>query len=276
MVNQPATHDDLAAAAQGFAADFGLTAADYATHRAGFPAAFFARLRANGWVSAGQKAVDLGTGTGTIARGLAKIGCSVIGVDPAEPMLHEARRLAEADALAITWQVGQAEALDCPNASVDLVTAGQCWHWFDGPRTLAEVWRVLRPGGRLIIAHFDWLPVTGNVVAATEQLIAEANPSWKLGGGCGVYPTWFRQLDATAFQEVESFTFDVTVPYTHAGWRGRIRASAGIRGALSAAAVDAFDQRLGQRLAQRFPDDPMGIPHRVFAVTGVKGDGRDG
>ena len=51
--------------------DFGKTADDYAAHRAGFPRALFDRLAAMGIGRSGQRLLDLGTGTGTLARGFA-------------------------------------------------------------------------------------------------------------------------------------------------------------------------------------------------------------
>ena len=73
--------------------NFGLTATDYATHRAGFPESFFECLAARGLVHPGQTVIHLGTGAGTVARGLARRGCQVIGVDIAAPLLDAARRL---------------------------------------------------------------------------------------------------------------------------------------------------------------------------------------
>jgi 2-polyprenyl-3-methyl-5-hydroxy-6-metoxy-1,4-benzoquinol methylase len=61
--------------------DFGRTAADYGRHRAGFPPALFERLEAMGVLRAGMRALDLGTGTGTLARGVAQRGCAVTGLD---------------------------------------------------------------------------------------------------------------------------------------------------------------------------------------------------
>ena len=72
--------------------DFGAAASDYATHRAGFPDSFFARLRALGIGRPAQRVVDLGTGTGTLARGLAAAGCAAFGVDHSHAMVAEARR----------------------------------------------------------------------------------------------------------------------------------------------------------------------------------------
>src|ERR1700719_1216148 len=66
--------------------DFGTTAQDYAAHRAGFPKELFDRLATMGIGRSGQRLLDLGTGTGTLARGFARRGASVVGTDPSEPL----------------------------------------------------------------------------------------------------------------------------------------------------------------------------------------------
>jgi hypothetical protein len=58
----------------------------------------------------------------------------------------------------------------------------------------------------------------------------------------------------------------VDVPYTHAAWRGRVRKSAGVA-ALAADGVAEFDAVLARVLADRFPQDSLTVPHRVFAVV---------
>ncbi len=248
--------------------DFGRTASDYATHRAGFPESFFGRLAERGLGVHGKSVVDLGTGTGSLARGFARRGCRVTGVDLSEAMLDEARRLDASDAVKVSYRVGQAEDTGLPAASADLVTAGQCWHWFRRDAAAAEATRLLKPDGHLVIAHFDWIPLPGNLVDATEQLILDHNPVWTMGGGSGLHPQWLRDLGEAGFRDLETFSYDVAVPYTHAAWRGRIRASAGVGAALGPEAVAAFDTALDAILAERFPAEPLQVPHRVFVVIG--------
>jgi SAM-dependent methyltransferase len=247
--------------------DFGATAGDYARHRAGFPDSLFERLAALGIGRAGQAVVDLGTGTGSLARGFARRGCRVIGIDPAPEMLQAARAL-EADAgVRVEYRVARAERTGLPDAACDVVTAGQCWHWFDRPRAAAEVARILRNDGALVIAHFDWIPLAGNVVRATEELIEQRNPAWKMGRGLGVHPLWLRDLGEAGYRELETFSYDMQVPYTPEAWRGRIRASAGVGASLSAEQTEGFDRELALLLASRFPGALLPIPHRVFAVV---------
>jgi len=246
--------------------DFGRTAQDYAQHRAGFPASLFQRLRTLGIGLAEQDVVDLGTGTGSLARGFARGGCKVVGVDPAGPMLAKASELDAAEGLRIEYRTGYAEQTGLPDAAFDVVGAGQCWHWFDRPRAAAEVARLLRPDGFVVIAHFDWIPLSGNMVRATEELIERYNPDWRMGGGFGVYPAWLRDLGEAHFRQIETFSYDLAVPYTPAAWRGRIRASAGVGGTLTPDGVTAFDAELAALLEQHFPGDTLQVPHRVFAV----------
>ncbi|MCG8349242.1 MAG: class I SAM-dependent methyltransferase [Chloroflexales bacterium] len=246
--------------------DFGLTARDYATHRAGFPDTFFERLAALGIGLPNDVIVDLGTGTGTLARGFAKRGCYVTGIDVAAPLIEEAQQLDNEAKVAVTYRVAPAENTGLPSSVADVATAGQCWHWFDRSRAAAEVARLLRPGGHGVIAHFDWIPLHGNVVEATERLVERYNPAWRMGGGSGIYPLWLRDLAEAGFEQIKTFSYDVHVPYAPMAWRGRLRASAGIGASLSPEQVQEFDADLATLLQSQFPADVLSIHHRVWAV----------
>lgn len=250
--------------------DFGKTADDYARHRAGFPDEFFARLQALGLLRAGARALDLGTGTGTIALGLAARGAAVTALDPAPEMVAQTAARAKERGLAIRAIEGKAESTGLPDAAFDLVIAGQCWHWFDRPRAAAEAMRLLKPGGTLMMAHFDWLRLPEGVVAATEDLVLRHNPAWPSAGKSAPYGPWYVDLRRAGFAGIESFSFEIDVPYSHEGWRGRIRASAGIAASLPPEKVAAFDAEHAALLKREFPADPLAVPHRCWAVWGRK------
>jgi SAM-dependent methyltransferase len=250
--------------------DFGKTADDYARFRAGFPPEFFDRIAALGLVRMGTAALDLGTGTGTIALGLAARGCAVTALDPSAKMLAQVKARGQEAGLIIRRWEARAESTGLPDTAFDLVIAGQCWHWFDRPRAAEEARRVLKPGGALMMAHFDWLRLPSNVVAATEALILKYSPDWHGAGRSAPYGQWYLDLRAAGFGEIESLSFELDVPYTHEAWRGRIRASAGVGASLSPEKVADFDAEHTALLARDFPADPLAIAHRCWAVWGKK------
>ena len=247
--------------------NFGRTASDYGRFRAGFPDALFARLQDSGVIRPGLRVLDLGTGSGSLGRGFARRGCAVVGLDLSPDLIAEARRLDGEAGVRSAYLAGSANQVALASQAFDVVAAGQCWHWFDRGAAAREARRLLAPGGRLAIAHFDWIPLPGNLVEATESLIREYNPDWAMGGGSGLHPDWLADAAMAGFAELETFSFDEAVSYSHEAWRGRIRASAGVGASLPPAQVEAFDRALADLLAERFAADPQGVPHRVFCLT---------
>jgi ubiquinone/menaquinone biosynthesis C-methylase UbiE len=121
------------AAAMGFAR----SAAAYERGRPGYPDDAVDTLVA---ALPGRDVVDLAAGTGKLTRALTARGCDVVAVEP----VAEMRAAIELPARAVA---GRAESTGLPAASADGVTVAQAFHWFDGPRALAEIHRILRPGG---------------------------------------------------------------------------------------------------------------------------------
>jgi SAM-dependent methyltransferase len=247
--------------------DFGKAASDYGRHRAGYPDELYRRLTRFGIGLKGQQVLDLATGTGFLGRGLARQGASVTGLDISIPLMTEARRLDADSGVQMCYVRAKAEATPFKEASFDVVSSGQSWHWFDRAKAANEARRLLRPGGWLLIAHFDWIPLPGNVVEETERLIIKHNPNWAMAGTAGNLPPWARGVAMAGFVGIETFSFDEMTSYTHEGWRGRIRASAGIGGSLSPEKIAAFDRELAAQLRSLFPQDPMGVHHRVIALV---------
>ncbi len=240
---------------------FGKTAEDYAKYRPGFPASFFKELGKRGHVKAGMTILDLGTGTGTIAHGLAEMGCTAVGLDPAERLLEQARRKALPNE---TYVAGSAEKLPFENASFDLVTAGQCWHWFDQGAAGKEIKRVLKPGGKLIIASFDFDPKPGNIVRVTLDLIPKYNPTWNPETRPGFYhPNPDDVPTPDGYTVVEKFVYDEPYPFTLDSWCGRIRASAGVGASMPPDQVVKFDAELRRVLTEKFPEPNWKVPHYI-------------
>ena len=246
--------------------DFGKTARDYARYRTLFPPELFSRLAALGIGLAGQRVADVGTGTGTLARGFAASGCVVAGVDVAPEMLVEARRLDSAAGVVVDYRVAGAEDTGLAAGSWDVVSAGQCWHWFDRSRVLAEVQRLLDPSGALVICYRDYVVEPDNVCAVSEDLVLAYNPGWPMATGYD-YPLWMDELGLAGFSRVELLDFVVDVLFTHEEWRGRMRSSNGVGASLSEDAVAAFDAELASILRSRFSVEPLVVPHRVWGVV---------
>jgi SAM-dependent methyltransferase len=183
--------------------------------------------------------------------------------------MEQAGRLDREAGVETRYVQATAEETGLPDAAFHVVTAGQCWHWFDRPRAAAEARRLLVPGGLLMLAHFDWMPLPGSLVAATEAMILKHNPKWgPMAGGNGLHPWWFDDMEQGGYREIESFTFDLQAPYTHEAWLGRIRASAGVGASLSPDAVARFDADHKAMLARDFPQEILMAPHRVFVISG--------
>lgn len=247
--------------------DFGRTAQDYARYRTVFPTELFGRLAALGLGTPGQRVVDLGAGTGTLGRGFASQGCTVTGVDTAPELLEEARRLDAAQGVASSYRTAPAEDTGLPTGAFDLVCAGQCWHWFDGPRAAAEARRLLAPAGALAVCYRDYRLEPGNVCAASEDLVLAHNPAWTMAGGNATHPELQADLAAAGFSSFHTIDFEIVVEFTHETWRGRMRTCNGVGATLPDEAVAAFDADLAQLLRDRFPEEPLRIPHRIWALA---------
>jgi SAM-dependent methyltransferase len=122
---------------------FGSVAAEYARYRPNYPD------EAVSWLvgDAPATVLELGAGTGKLTRSISALGHRVIATDPDEEMLTLLRE-AVPDAMAIA---STAEEIPLPASSVDVVVAGQAFHWFDAERSWPEIARVLRPGGALAL-----------------------------------------------------------------------------------------------------------------------------
>ena len=118
--------------------------------------------------------IDLGAGTGKLTRLLAAAFGHVVAVEPAEAM----RRLLLTECPGVEALAGTAEKVHLPDASVEAVFVGQAFQHFDEERAIAEVARVLRPGGALVLLWNlpagPWRPPSA---AGAEEVLSKRMPS---------------------------------------------------------------------------------------------------
>lgn len=120
-------------------------AADYVAGRPGYPPEAVTWLREVLGLSAGRKALEVGAGTGKFVPTLRETGCEILALEPIAEMRAQLVR-AYPDVVALA---GTADSIPLPDASVDAVVCAQAFHWFATPQAVAEMRRVLVPGGVL-------------------------------------------------------------------------------------------------------------------------------
>ena len=152
------------------AAGFGNAAAAYERGRPSYPDHAVAYLAAELGLGPATRVLDLAAGTGKLTRLLVEGGADVVAVEPVAAM-----RTVLAEAVpGVPALEGTAEAIPLPDGSVDAVTVAQAFHWFDAGTALAEIHRVLRPGGGLGLiwnargATSEWVAVLRGLVHAVR------------------------------------------------------------------------------------------------------------
>jgi SAM-dependent methyltransferase len=136
----------------------------YQRGRPGYPRAALDFLAARLRLARGRMVVDLAAGTGKLTRPLLATGAEVVAVEP----VAEMRAVLPGAARGVD---GTAEAMPLPDGSADAVTVAQAFHWFDGGAALAEIHRVLRPGGALALV-WNRRRMDEPLNQAIDQLIA--------------------------------------------------------------------------------------------------------
>jgi SAM-dependent methyltransferase len=241
--------------------DWGRTSSEYAKYRDIYPEEFYKTIVDLGLCIQGQSALDLGSGTGVIPRNMYKYGADWTGTDISEKQISQAIRLAKESKMDINFFVASAENTNLPDNYFDVITACQCFLYFDKAKVLLEISRMLKQDGRFLILFMAWLPFESDIAMNSENLVKKYNPNWT-GGGLTRYevkePEWSKDL----FNCINCINYTVDVNFTRESWHGRIIACRGVgASSLSQEEIEKFKEEHWE-LMKALPKEFV-IPHYV-------------
>ena len=228
---------------------FGAAAGDYERSRPSYPQAALDVLRREVGIGRGVTVCDLAAGTGKLTRLLIGLGADVVAVEPV-PGMREQLRASVPDVEVLD---GTAEAIPLPDASVDVVTVAQAFHWFRFEEALAEIARVLRPGGRLAILfnqrdeRTSWVARWNEVIEWHQRRIAQYQ-----------HTDWRALLETAGFTAVDDAHVDWDQPMTRELIAARVRSVSYVAEEPPEVQQDYVDRVLA--LVDGF-DEPFDLPY---------------
>jgi SAM-dependent methyltransferase len=196
---------------------FSSRVANYVKYRPGYPDAAIDLIVARCGLQADSAIADVGSGTGISAEPFLKRGVRVIGVEP-NPAMREAGETLLASYPGFRSANGTAEATSLTDASVDLVVAGQAYHWFDPPAAAVEFRRILRAPGWVALIWNDRQTDTTPFLRDYEALLKTYSTDYTAIDHKNSKPERLGvAFDRVQFDNAQRFDFD--------GLRGRLMSS---------------------------------------------------
>ena len=234
----------------GKAFDWGKTSADYAKFRDIYPQEFYDKIISRNLCINGQKVLDVGTGTGVLPRNMYDYGARWIGTDISENQIKQAKILSEG--MDIDYYVQSTESIHFPDSSLDVITACQCFWYFDHEQIMPEFFHMLKPDGRILVLYMAWLPFEDEVAGASEKLVLKYSPQWS-GAGETIHPILIPDCYHEKFELVYHEEYPLQVHFTRESWNGRMKACRGIGASLAEEEIAAWEQEHIKLLDQIAP-----------------------
>lgn len=245
----------------GQAFDFGKTSALYARYRDIYPKSMYEKLIAFGIGRLGQLILDLGSGTAVLPVNLYHTGAKFTATDISANQVAFGQSLAREQGLdRISFKVCSAEDTGFADNSFDVVTAVQCFHYFDAERAASEIARVLKPGGMFCKIFMDWLPFEDEKIAEMERLVLSYNPAWS-GGGFREFRYSFPNWAEERFRLDTVHSYDEALTFTKEAWLNRVLTCRGVGASLSEERIKSFTEEY-RRLLEKY-DEPLRLKHQI-------------
>ncbi|HCA55139.1 MAG: class I SAM-dependent methyltransferase [Clostridia bacterium] len=215
----------------GKAFDWGKTSEDYARYRDIYPPIFYRKIIDRGLCLKGQTVLDLGTGTGVLPRNMYPYGADWTGTDISPEQIEQAKKLAQAGHMNIRFQTAAAEQICFPEKSFDVITACQCFWYFDHQKVIPHLHQLLKKNGKLLLLYMAWLPFEDAIAGKSEELVLQYSPHWS---GCGetMHPIGLPEIAYEYFAMEDHEEYKLKVPFTRESWHGRMKACRGVEASL--------------------------------------------
>lgn len=232
--------------------DFGKTSSDYAKYRDIYPQEFYDKIIQRNLCIQGQSVLDMGTGTGVLPRNMIRYGAKWTGTDISDHQIKEAKNLSQG--MNIDYYAFSAEQLDFPDESFDVITACQCFWYFDHEVIMPKLFRMLKPEGRILVLYMAWLPYEDRIAGASEELVLKYSPQWT-GAGEIIHPIDIPECYKTAFTLEYHEEFPLMVPFTRESWNGRMKSCRGVGASLSEEELMRWEQEHRELLCHIAPEE---------------------
>ena len=253
----------------GKAFDWGRTSENYARYRDIYPQEFYKKIADRGLCTEGQKVLDLGTGTGVLPRNMYRYGGEWTGTDISPEQIEQARMLADAADMKIRFQAVSAEDIDFPDETFDVITACQCFWYFDHEKVMPKLAELLKPNGRLLILYMAWLPYEDRIAGASEELVLKYSPKWS-GAGETRHPIGIPDIAYEYFEMEDHEEYDLMVPFTRESWHGRMLACRGVGASLTEEELVHWDSEHRELLDEIAPEQFEVLHYAAIAVLRKK------
>ena len=195
----------------GKAFDWGRTSEEYAKYRDIYPQVFYQKIVDRGLCVEGQNVLDIGTGTGVLPRNMYRYGARWTGTDISPEQIEQAQTLSAEAGMIIDYKAVSTEEIDFPAGSFDVITACQCFWYFDHERVMPKLAELLKPNGKLLILYMAWLPYEDRIAGASEELVLKYSPKWS-GAGETRHPIWIPEVAYECFEVEDHEEYDLLVP----------------------------------------------------------------
>lgn len=210
--------------------DWGKVSSEYAKYRDIYPYEFYKKILDLGLCIDGQKVLDLGTGTGVLPRNLYQYGAKWIGTDISTEQIWQAKRLSMGTD--IEYYTKATEDINFPSETFDVITACQCFWYFEHKKVMPNIYRMLKPNGKLLVLYMAWLPFEDEIAGKSEELVLKYSPQWS-GAAEKMHPIQIPSCYDLNFDIIHHEEYLLNVPFTRETWNGRVKACRGVGASLS-------------------------------------------